>query len=47
MRFFTSKPHEPRVEFCDGCGSVCDERCRAARARDRVIERAIAARFGI
>ena len=26
---------EPVVEFCDRCGSVCDEACRAASVREQ------------
>ena len=47
MKFLKFSSKEPRVEFCDGCGEVCDERCRAAAAHDRAIERAIAGRFGV
>jgi hypothetical protein len=34
------KPREPRVEFCDQCGNVCDDRCRAEAARQRNLDRA-------
>jgi hypothetical protein len=30
---------EPRVEFCDHCGNVCDDRCRAEAERQRNVDR--------
>ncbi|HYX89092.1 MAG TPA: hypothetical protein VE753_06965 [Gaiellaceae bacterium] len=39
------KRQVPAVHFCDGCGSVCDDRCCARRVRERTLERAIESRF--
>jgi hypothetical protein len=36
---------EPKIRFCDGCGSVCDERCCARQVRERTLERALESRF--
>jgi Pyruvate/2-oxoacid:ferredoxin oxidoreductase delta subunit len=47
MKLLKFNFNQRRVDFCDGCGSVCDERCRAKAARDRAIDRAIAGRVGI
>jgi hypothetical protein len=32
-----------RVEFCERCGSVCDQRCRADTLRDQARTRALTA----
>jgi hypothetical protein len=39
------KKEPPNVHFCDGCGSVCDERCCARVVREHTLERAIESRF--
>jgi hypothetical protein len=39
------KTQGARVGFCDGCGSVCDERCCARQVRERTLERAVESRF--
>jgi hypothetical protein len=39
------KREAPEVHFCDGCGSVCDDRCCARQVRQRTLERAIESRF--
>jgi hypothetical protein len=39
------KRNEPQVHFCDGCGSVCDDRCCARRVREDTLERAVESRF--
>jgi hypothetical protein len=39
------KRETPDIRFCDGCGSVCDERCCARQVRERTLERAIESRF--
>ena len=36
---------EPEIQFCDGCGSICDERCCARQVRERTLERALESRF--
>ena len=32
---FKLKRNSPGVEFCDRCGSVCDQACRANQAREQ------------
>jgi hypothetical protein len=39
------KRDEPQVHFCDGCGSVCDDRCCARQVRELTLERAVESRF--
>ena len=38
MKILSRKNAVSKVEFCDRCGSVCDERCRADAERSRVFE---------
>jgi hypothetical protein len=33
-----------RVQFCDSCASVCDDRCRIAAIRESALDRRV--RFG-
>jgi hypothetical protein len=35
------------VTFCDGCGTVCDAACRAARRRDDTLLAAAGYRGGL
>jgi hypothetical protein len=45
MKLFTRKP--PAVDFCDRCGSVCDDNCRARALRQDAVEAALRQRFRI
>ena len=44
MKLFRPMSRRADVEFCDRCGSICDERCRRAALRDRAFDRVL--RFG-
>jgi hypothetical protein len=44
MKLFRPDPKPVDVDFCDRCGSICDERCRRAALRDRAFDRVL--RFG-
>jgi hypothetical protein len=36
-----------RVEFCERCGCVCDQRCRADTLREQARTRALTASLGL
>jgi hypothetical protein len=46
IRRFVGRPRG-RVEVCEGCGAVCDDRCRADAVLEQVRTRAAAARLGL
>lgn len=35
MKLFNFTSRDPRVDFCERCGSVCDNTCRADEAREQ------------
>ena len=46
MKLFKREKTES-VEFCDRCGSVCDSSCRRFAVRERNLDRALSARYGV
>jgi len=44
MKLFGFNSKRVDVDFCDRCGSICDERCRRTALRDRAFDRVL--RFG-
>ncbi|MFN2526741.1 MAG: hypothetical protein ABR505_10860 [Actinomycetota bacterium] len=40
-----SKSKSQRIEFCDSCGTVCDDRCCAERRYENMKTRTMAARI--
>ena len=47
MKLLRREKREPRVDFCDRCARVCDERCCADAVRERTRLAAVQHRFGI
>lgn len=47
MKISLFKSKEPNVAFCDRCGSVCDDGCRANTVREAALQRGLSGRFGI
>jgi len=43
----TSARSAGRVEFCERCGNVCDQRCRADALREQARTRALTAGLGL
>ncbi|MBA2726301.1 MAG: hypothetical protein H0U53_09960 [Actinobacteria bacterium] len=46
MRLFKRNPKLTQVTYCEGCGGVCDERCRAVNVREAATNSALRNGFG-